>query len=313
MSLGNSALLESLVDLLATAWALFLRDVVPGTDLRSRFAALRATLVDHLWGLAAILLAPLLGKTAGPVERRCWSRALRLDAPAYGIEMRHVDTAVVGDGIVLRATLWLPKGQAGPFPTVVIRNPYGGADGACEWGQGVLAERGYAVLLQDTRGRFGSDGDFIPVEHERHDGAATVRWVRRQPWCNGRVGVFGVSYLGLTAWAAVGASHPSHIQASVTVGAHSRIHSAVFRPGGAVSLELLTLWLTLVYKVLLLRSAREVWEAVLGMWRTSFFTRAAAVEPLADLDLLLLNRRYAAARTTHPSYMVLTYLPTYLP
>ena len=43
------------------------------------------------------------------------------------------------------------------------------------------------MLFQDTRGRFGSDGDFVPVEHEREDGAATVAWAREQPWCDGSV------------------------------------------------------------------------------------------------------------------------------
>ena len=92
-----------------------------------------------------------------------------------------------------------------------------------------LAERGYAVLFQDTRGRFGSDGDFVPVEHEKEDGAATVRWVRSQPWCDGRIGVFGPSYLGFTTWAMIGAC---------AVGAHVRPRTNAFADGRSLSCAL---------------------------------------------------------------------------
>ena len=115
-----------------------------------------------------------------------------------------METCTVNNGNnLLRGTLWLPSGRdaVGPFPAVVIRSPYGAQDQNADWGNIVLAERGYAVLLQDTRGRFGSDGNFVPVEHEREDGKETVRWVRAQPWCDGRIAVFGPSYLGLPACA----------------------------------------------------------------------------------------------------------------
>jgi hypothetical protein len=194
-SLGS--MLHLLPDLLRTLWALVLREC-PGRTLLSRASSARAAVADHLWLVAAVLLRPILGGP-GPFERRCFSRALRLDPPSHRVEVRELATATVNGGKdVLRATLWLPSGVKGPLPTVIIRNPYG-SPYRTDWGQVLLAERGYAVLLQDTRGRFGSDGDFVPVEHEREDGLATVRWAREQPWCSGRVGVFGVSYLGLTA------------------------------------------------------------------------------------------------------------------
>jgi hypothetical protein len=249
-------------DWLLDLWVVALRELAPGRDASTRFAALGATLVDTCWFVLGLFLAPFFDTKPGRVERRCFARAMHLDPPQHKTELRQVDTATVGNGDVLRAHLWLPAGVPGPFPTVLIRNPYGGGD-RLEWGQGVLAERGFAVLLQDTRGRFGSDGEFVPVEHEREDGAATVRWLREQPWCNGRIGVLGVSYLGLTAWACVGACEAGELQAAVVTSATTRIYPIIFPEGGAVSLELLNLWLTLVYRWLL-KSRAECWAAVRG-------------------------------------------------
>ena len=207
---------------------------------------------DHVWMAIGLAARPFFPRTPGYFERRCVARALGLQPPHYAIEVRRVATATVNEGKdVLRATLWLPKGAPGPFPTLILRSPYGAQDKDSEWGQMILAERGwaphplltciprrpcplttprgslsrslarplrprrYAVLFQDTRGRFGSDGDFVPVEHEKADGAATVRWVRAQSWCDGRVGVIGPSYLGFAAWACVGACEPGELQAAI--------------------------------------------------------------------------------------------------
>ena len=75
------------------------------------------------------------------------------------------------------------------------------------------------------------------------DGSATVAWMRRQAWCNGKVGVTGISYLGFTAWACVDGAE---VDAIVPVVTQSNIRSAIFRPGGAVSFELVVLWFYLV-------------------------------------------------------------------
>ena len=190
-----------------------------------RWSALCESAVDHLWMAIGLALRPFY-RTPGFFERRCVARAMHLDPPPHRIEVRHIATAAVNGGKdVLRATLWLPKGQPGPFPTLLMRSPYGAQDGTSEWGQMFLAERGYAVLFQDTRGRFGSDGDFVPVEHEKADGAATVRWIREQPWCDGRVGVIGPSYLGLTAWACVGACAPGELQAAIPTITQAYAHT----------------------------------------------------------------------------------------
>ncbi|MEU5976866.1 CocE/NonD family hydrolase [Streptomyces sp. NPDC047315] len=92
-----------------------------------------------------------------------------------------------------------PARRAGRHPTVVIRTPYGRGSHtaeACAW-----AARGFAVVVQDVRGRHGSalPGAWRPYEHEAADGAATVRWVRERPWSDGRIVAVGASYAAYCA------------------------------------------------------------------------------------------------------------------
>ena len=255
--------------------------------------------VDYVWAALGILLRPLV-RTHGMIERRCWARALRLDPPRFSVEMRPVDTCTVDNGrTVLRGTLWLPSGcgASGPFPTVILRSPYGaqakhGRTATFpDWGQILLAERGYAVLFQDTRGRFGSDGSFVPVEHEREDGAATVRWSRAQPWCDGRIAVFGPSYLGLTAWACVGGCAPGELQAAIPGITQAVVRPAVFAGGGAIALELLVLWFYLI-EVIAHATALQKCAAMVRDFRRGRLGKAMMHEPLGELDQLLFGRTW---------------------
>ncbi|WP_336319984.1 CocE/NonD family hydrolase [Streptomyces lavendofoliae] len=101
--------------------------------------------------------------------------------------MTPVHEAVAG----LATDIRLPDG-AGPFPTVLIRTPYDRTRHLAE-GRG-WARRGFAVVTQDVRGRFASPGRWRPYENEAADGAATARWIRRQPWSDGRYLAVGASY-----------------------------------------------------------------------------------------------------------------------
>ncbi len=71
------------------------------------------------------------------------------------------------------------------------------------------AGSGYAVVVQDVRGRFESEGRFDAFVNERQDGYDTLEWLAAQPWCNGDVGMFGGSYVGLTQWQAAISGHPA--------------------------------------------------------------------------------------------------------
>lgn len=118
------------------------------------------------------------------------------------------------DGVVLRANVWCPA-SAGPFPTLVYRTPYG-KDETEGWYTTHLraVERGYAVVIQDVRGRFASEGDFFPYVNEGQDGFDSIEWAAHQPWSNGSVGTYGLSYPGAVQWLAAIES-PPHLKAMV--------------------------------------------------------------------------------------------------
>jgi uncharacterized protein len=118
------------------------------------------------------------------------------------------------DGVVLRADVWLPKAQ-GRFPTLVYRTPYGKQSAPTEWTtfEKVVA-RGYAVVIQDVRGRYASEGEFSPYQNEGKDGYDTIEWAARQSWSDGNVGTFGLSYPGAVQWLAA-VENPPHLKAMV--------------------------------------------------------------------------------------------------
>ncbi len=115
------------------------------------------------------------------------------------------DVAVpMRDGVILRADVYRPD-AAGRFPTLVYRTPYekdGLLEGGGEPTVGRAARAGYAVVVQDVRGRFKSDGEFRPYQQEGKDGYDTIEWAAAQPWSNGKVGTFGLSYPGAVQWLA---------------------------------------------------------------------------------------------------------------
>jgi putative CocE/NonD family hydrolase len=118
------------------------------------------------------------------------------------------------DGVVLRADVMRPA-EAGKFPVLVYRTPYG-KDAAQQQYTTFkhAAERGYVVVIQDVRGRHHSDGGFRPYENEGRDGYDTIEWAAAQPWSNGKVGTFGLSYPGAVQWLAA-VQNPPHLRAMV--------------------------------------------------------------------------------------------------
>jgi putative CocE/NonD family hydrolase len=116
------------------------------------------------------------------------------------------------DGVILRADIIRPR-QAAPHPTLVYRTPYGKRNALREFSIfRKSVQRGYAVLLQDVRGRYESEGDFFAYLHEGKDGYDTIEWAARQPWSDGNVGTFGLSYPGAVQWLAA-IETPPHLKA----------------------------------------------------------------------------------------------------
>src|SRR5580700_627533 len=113
------------------------------------------------------------------------------------------------DGVELATDAWIPS--VTPAPALLVRLPYG-KDLPQLLAYGLvpnvfaLVEAGYAVVYQDCRGTSRSGGELVPFINEASDGVDTLAWLLEQPWCNGNVGTFGASYLGIVQWASALAS-----------------------------------------------------------------------------------------------------------
>jgi putative CocE/NonD family hydrolase len=146
------------------------------------------------------------------------------------------------DGVVLRADIYRPEIPS-VVPALLMRTPYGKAlsSSVVEGDPLRMAEAGYAVVEQDTRGRFSSDGTFSPFADEGVDGYDTVEWVAAQPWCSGKVGMFGSSYLGATQWLAA-AKSPPHLTAIHPQLTGADFYEGWVYQGGAFALGLALSW-----------------------------------------------------------------------
>ena len=132
------------------------------------------------------------------------------------------------DGVKLATNIYLPVGE-GPWPVVLTRTPYNknGADRSAE----AYNKRGYALVSQDVRGRYASEGVDKPFEVDMPDGYDTVEWIAKQSWSNGKVGIFGTSAPGITSNLAA-ASNPPHLYAAfVTVAPDSLFYRSRFIGG----------------------------------------------------------------------------------
>ena len=125
------------------------------------------------------------------------------------------------DGINLATDVYFPNGS-GPFPVVLVRTPYNrvGQQGIARQ----FVRRGYAFVAQDCRGKYDSEGQFTPLVDEARDGQATLDWIANQRWCNGRIGMWGRSYLGIVQVPAACGGHEALkcIAPSVAPGSYFR-------------------------------------------------------------------------------------------
>lgn len=147
------------------------------------------------------------------------------------------------DGTLLTTYLYQPT-TAGKYPVIVQRNPYGmlsgdgcfkgSSAGMATWGQ-----NGYVGVHQEVRGTFNSQGVFDPNVQEADDGYDAVEWAAAQPWSNGRVGLIGASYLGLTTWQPA-IHNPPHLVAMAPSITTADLHddwlydNGVFLPWGSL-------------------------------------------------------------------------------
>jgi putative CocE/NonD family hydrolase len=172
-------------------------------------------------------------------------RRMHLIAPQTTDVLHQRDLAAeMDDGVTLLADRWVARDTAdSPQPTVLVRSPYGRRQVLGLLFGRLFAERGFQVVVQSVRGTFGSGGTFTPFD-ERADGAATLRWLRAQPWHAGRVATMGPSYLGLVQWALAADAGDELAGMAVQVSA-SQFHGQTYA-GGSVSLETVASWLVII-------------------------------------------------------------------
>ena len=146
------------------------------------------------------------------------------------------------DGTILYADLYRPEGP-GPYPVLLQRTPY---DKTMPLSFTMLdalkaAKRGYAVVIQDTRGRYTSEGEFYAFRDDINDGYDTVEWAAAQPWSLGKVGMYGNSSVGATQWQAA-KSCPPHLVAIAPRVTASDYHEGWTYQGGAFELGFNVSW-----------------------------------------------------------------------
>lgn len=156
----------------------------------------------------------------------------------YNVRVERNLLIPLSDGVSLAADLYLPDAP-GPFPTLASYYPYHKDDligASFEYPRRYFTERGYANLLVDFRGLGNSDGIVWDAmdPREASDGAEMVEWTARQSWCDGNVGMWGMSYGGITSFKTA-AAQPPHLKAIVPIMGSLDIYHDFIYPGGCLN------------------------------------------------------------------------------
>jgi putative CocE/NonD family hydrolase len=150
-------------------------------------------------------------------------------AENYEVVVEHNVAAKMRDGVTLRADIYRPKAED-RFPVLLVRTPYDKTNESSFGMKG--AARGYVVVEQDVRGRFTSEGEWYTFKNESQDGYDTVEWAAALPYSNGKVGMFGGSYVGATQYLAAIAK-PPHLAGICPTVTASNYHDGWTYQGGA--------------------------------------------------------------------------------
>jgi len=223
-------------------------------------------------------------------------------AATYDVEVAKNTIVAMRDGVKLATDLYRPaRGGivvSGKFPALLTRTPYNKDDAGNE--ARTYAAKGYIVVVQDVRGRYGSEGRWVPIREDPNDGFDTAQWIGQQPWFEGGIGTFGSSYGGATQHALAIANAP-HVKAMIPRNAMSDFGLYGVRHNGAFELR----WLNWV---LTLGNATGTANALPAAKRAAG-TDPAAAEALADIGNHV--REYAHSLPLRPGTTPLKFAPDY--
>lgn len=163
--------------------------------------------------------------------------------PEHGVVLARDLGVSTRDGIRLATDVWRPARDGeplpGPFPALLLRTPYDRTMERYAHLGAFWASHGYILGVQDVRGRFGSEGEFVLLANEGPDGYDTVEWLADLPFCDGNVGTFGTSY---SAWlqSALALERPPHLRAMWINQGGSNGNTSALRHNGTLELRWLT-------------------------------------------------------------------------
>ncbi len=155
--------------------------------------------------------------------------------PGNEIRIERHKAVPMRDGTILYADVYLPV-KPGRYPTIITRTPYGLQRDGVHQTMIRFAQHGYAVVVQDVRGRYESEGKWEPFRDEAKDGYDTIEWAAQQPFSNGKVATQGGSYLGHNQWQAASQA-PPHLVAAFPSLASTNIYANWLTMGGAFRLS----------------------------------------------------------------------------
>lgn len=166
----------------------------------------------------------------------------------HGLAYQKTTTMIpMRDGIRLATDIYLPSVRKNPIPCILVRTPYGKSHALDEWLMFILVDLlQYAITIQDMRGRYASEGIdslyFSDGWGRIRDGYDTIEWLAQQSWCNGKIGMFGASAMGITQYLAAGAN-PPHLRCCVVMVAASNLYEDAIFYGGEYQKALVNGWL----------------------------------------------------------------------
>ena len=243
---------------------------------------------------AIVSLAGYLAMAVNAPQKASAQATAPATAPQqYEVTVERDVKAKMRDGVTLLADIYRPKAE-GKFPVLLQRTPYDKYGGY--WFGMKGAARGYVVIIQDTRGRYRSEGDFYTFKNEANDGYDTVEWAAALPFSNGKVGMFGGSYVGATQFLAA-IAHPPHLAGIAPYVTASNYHDGWAYQGGALEQWFDESWATGLAQNTLLRVATADSNAM--NWKDKLPLTEYPLLPATDIKALA---PYFQDWLAHPNY-----------